>query len=58
MKLFHPVWPCDETPSKFAQKSIAIGAYLLRRTPCFKIYSFQKCNVLKITITTMSVTFL
>ena len=23
MKLFHPVWPCDETPSKFAQKSIA-----------------------------------
>ena len=27
-KLFHPVWPCDETPSKFAQKSIAI--YRLR----------------------------
>ena len=38
MKLFHPVRVCDETPSKFVQKSIATKPTIMdmikRRTPC------------------------
>ena len=45
MKLSHPVRACDEAIYfKFVQKSIAIGAYILRETPCFNTVMIRGGN--------------